>query len=116
MASPKHQLSNWLLLQKRGWCSECRYAEGLPDFSCYNIPKREINIPNNQKMYQINTKCTKKYTKWPQNMPNGNKIDQHLQLQNPPKLTQIGILGLKIGYLATLVRSYYKLMYSHAAG
>jgi hypothetical protein len=34
----------------------------LPDFSLYNIPKQE-------KMYQTNSK----YTKWPQNIPNGRK-------------------------------------------
>jgi hypothetical protein len=56
-----------------------------------------------------------KYTKWSQNMPNGRKIDhivknipnsrkisQHLPFQDPPKLTQIGIFGLKIHHLATL--------------
>jgi hypothetical protein len=44
--------------------------------------------------------------------PNGHKIDQmgvnviyqHLPLQDPPKLTQIGIFGLKICHLATLNR------------
>jgi hypothetical protein len=30
-----------------------------------------------------------KYTKWPQNRPNGHKIDHHLPLQYPPKFTQI---------------------------
>jgi hypothetical protein len=34
---------------------------GLPDMSVDNIPKRE-------KIYQI--------TKWPQNIPNGRRIDQ----------------------------------------
>jgi hypothetical protein len=34
------------------------YVAGLPDFSWHNIPKWE------------------KYTKWPQNRPNGLKIDQ----------------------------------------
>jgi hypothetical protein len=51
-----------------------------------------------------------KYTKWPQSIPNGQKIDQidikyvyrHLPLQVPPKFTQIGIFGLKICHLATL--------------
>jgi hypothetical protein len=39
-----------------------------------------------------------KCTKWPQNIPNGNKIDQmaikgaNIPLQDPPKFTQIGIL------------------------
>jgi hypothetical protein len=58
-------------------------------------------------MYTI----TIKYTKWPQNIPNGRTIDQiavkyvdqYLQLQEPPKFTQIGIFGLKICHLATLV-------------
>jgi hypothetical protein len=60
---------------------------GLPDFSWYNIPKREetyhkIYIPNGHKIYQIR--------------PNGHKMYQHLPLQDPPKFTQIGIFGLKI--------------------
>jgi hypothetical protein len=51
------------------------------------------------------------YTKKPLNMPNGYKIDQkghtiyqHLSSQDPPKFTQIGILGLKINHLATQVQ------------
>jgi hypothetical protein len=43
------------------------------------------------------------YTKWPQNIPNGRKIYPYLTLQDPPNLTRIGILGLKICHLATLV-------------
>jgi hypothetical protein len=64
--------------------------------------------------YQIGKKCTKRPKKlpnghkiyhgiWPQNRPNGHKIYQHLQLQDPQKFTQIGILGLKIYHLATLI-------------
>jgi hypothetical protein len=53
-----------------------------------------------------------KYTKWPWNMPNGHKIgrpngqkiDQHLPLQDPLKFTQIGTFGLKTNHLATQVR------------
>jgi hypothetical protein len=51
------------------------FKSGLPDFSWYNIPtkmKNVENIPNNLKIYQI----TLKYTKWPQNIPNGLKIDK----------------------------------------
>jgi hypothetical protein len=69
----------------------------LPDFSRYNAPKRE------------------KYTKWPQNLPNGHyinipfshKIDT-MALRNTnifqdlPKLTQNWIFGLKKYHLATL--------------
>jgi hypothetical protein len=36
-------------------------------------------------------------------MPNGHKIYQHIQFHGPPKYTQIGIFGLKINHLATLV-------------
>jgi hypothetical protein len=42
-----------------------------------------------------------KYTKLPQNISNGRKIDQmpkkyrHLYLQDPPKFTQIAFLVLK---------------------
>jgi hypothetical protein len=37
------------------------------------------------------------------NRQNGHKIYQDLQLQDPPKFTQIGIFGLKTNHLATLV-------------
>jgi hypothetical protein len=91
----------------------------LPDFSWYNIPKRE-NIPINHNMYQMATKYTKwpqnipnghkiyqnatKYTKWPQNipnghniLPNGNLIHQRLPLQVPPKFTQIWFENMPSG-------------------
>jgi hypothetical protein len=59
---------------------------GFQDFSLHNIPKRG-------KIYQV----TIRYTKWPQNMPNGLKMDQMAKikytnilhcndLQNLPKL------------------------------
>jgi hypothetical protein len=38
---------------------------GLPDFSRYDIPKRE-------KIFQL----TIKYSQWPQNIPNGSEIEQ----------------------------------------
>jgi hypothetical protein len=31
------------------------------------------------------------------------KVYKHLPLQDPPKITQIGIFGSKIGHLATLL-------------
>jgi hypothetical protein len=49
------------------------------------------NIPNDHKIYQMAIK----YFQWPQNRPNYYKIFQDFPLQDPPKLTQIGILGLK---------------------
>jgi hypothetical protein len=38
---------------------------------------------------------TKKHTKGPYNVANGNKMYQHLPLQHPPKFTQIGKFGSK---------------------
>jgi hypothetical protein len=43
-----------------------------------------------------------KYTKWPNNRPNGHIIYEHLPLQHPEKFTQTGVFGLKICHLATL--------------
>jgi general stress protein 26 len=51
------------------------------------------------KIYHI----TIKHTEWTQNLPNGHKIYQHLSLQDPTKFTQIGIFGLKICRLETLM-------------
>jgi hypothetical protein len=54
------------------------------------------------KTYQI----TIKYTKWPENIPNGRKIYpmavkivQYLPVQVPPNFTQIRIFGLPSGNL-----------------
>jgi hypothetical protein len=53
-------------------------------------------IPNNHK-----------HTIWLQNLPNGHKIYQQLQIQDPPKFTQIGVFGLKTNHLATLRESLF---------
>jgi hypothetical protein len=67
---------------------------GLPDFSSYDIPRK--NIPNN---HEIPT-----YTKCSQYMANDHELYQHLLLRDPPKFTQIWIFGLKIYYhVANLV-------------
>jgi hypothetical protein len=50
-----------------------------------------------------NIPITLNYTQKPLNMPNGSKIYQHLPSQDPPKLTQIGIFGLKTNHLAAQV-------------
>jgi hypothetical protein len=52
-----------------------------------NVPNGHINIPNVRKIH----------------IPNGHKIYQHFPIEGPPKFTQIGILGLKINHLATLL-------------
>jgi hypothetical protein len=39
------------------------------------------------------------------NIPNDRKIYQNLILQDPPKFTQIGLLGSKINHLAALIES-----------
>jgi hypothetical protein len=44
-----------------------------------------------------------KYTKWPQNIPNGHTIYPNLPFQVPPKFAQTKIFGFKICHLATLV-------------
>jgi hypothetical protein len=44
-----------------------------------------------------------KRTKWLKNRPNVHEIFHHLPLQDPQKITQIWIFGLKIYHLATLV-------------
>jgi hypothetical protein len=72
------------------------------NFSRFNNPKRE-------KIHQI----TIKYTKWPQNIPNGHKIYRHLPLQDTPRFTQIGIFGLKIRHLATLAPTLTPDSYFH---
>jgi hypothetical protein len=56
-----------------------------------NIYLNWENIPKYYKIFQI----VIKYTKWPENIPNGHKIYQHLPLQDPSKFTPIGIFGLK---------------------
>jgi hypothetical protein len=81
-------------------------SSGLPDFYWYVIPEPEQSIPNDHKIHIPNGqqifKMAKKYTKWPTNIQNGQKICQHNSLQRPRNYTQIGILGLKIFHLATL--------------
>jgi hypothetical protein len=44
-----------------------------------------------------------KYPNWLKYFPNGQKIYQHLSLQDTPRFTKIGIFGLKIYHLATVV-------------
>jgi hypothetical protein len=65
---------------------------GLPDFSWSKHTKMGKNIPNYHTLYQTSIKYT-----------NGHKIYQHFLFQGPPKFTQIGIFGLKINHLATLL-------------
>jgi hypothetical protein len=43
-----------------------------------------------------------KYTKWPQQNPNGQRIYQPLPFEGPPKFTEIGLKGF---HLATLAES-----------
>jgi hypothetical protein len=76
----------------------------------HHIYQMAQNIPNGQTIYQMG----KKYTKWAKNIPNGQKIYQmgkkytnifHCKtLQNLPIQIKIGIYGLKICHLATLIK------------
>jgi hypothetical protein len=92
MDSVSHFAQSYL----RGKCVE-KCCAGMPDLSWLNITKRG-------KTYQI----TIQYAKWPQNIPNGHKIYKHFTLQDPPKLIQIGIFGLKKCHLATLIMCHTK--------
>jgi hypothetical protein len=73
--------------------------QGCQSFLGTTFQKLEKNVPSDQKytkghkIYQM----VAKYTKWP------NNIYQHLPLHDPPKLIEIGIFGLQIYHLATLV-------------
>jgi hypothetical protein len=62
------------------------------------------NIPFGHKIYQMAIKIPR---------PNVHKIYQNLILQDPPKLTQIAIFGLKIYHLATLSPNYLFLWPEH---
>jgi hypothetical protein len=66
-----------------------KYYEGLPDFSCHNIPKWG-------KKYQT----AMKYTKY---VPNGHRILQPFPFPGLPKFTQMGIFALKTNHLAILL-------------
>jgi hypothetical protein len=55
---------------------------GLPDFSRYNVCfKTGENIPNDYKIHQIATTCTK----WPTNTPNDHMMHYHFSYQGPAK-------------------------------
>jgi hypothetical protein len=66
---------------------------GLPDFSWYMIPKPELNVPNEQKMYQM----VIRYPKCPLNIPNGHNV--HISIFSILTLSKIyqnwKIFGLK---------------------
>jgi hypothetical protein len=55
------------------------------------------------KIYQMSKKYMYKMSVKYVPRPNGHKIYQHRLLQEPSKFTQIGIFGLKIWHLATLL-------------
>jgi hypothetical protein len=74
----------------------------LPDSSWDNIPKLGTNIPIDHKI-----------TKWPQTIPNYRMQDiretyGRFPFQGHAKYTQIGIFGMKIYCLATLIMAAYQ--------
>jgi hypothetical protein len=73
---------------------------GLPDFYWSKHTKTGKNITNDHKKYQLAIK----YKKWPQTTPKGHKIYQHFPFRGTPKCTQIGLFGLKVNHLATLIK------------
>jgi hypothetical protein len=64
----------------------------------------------NREKYTIPT--TIKYTKWIESIQNGknrsygHKLYQHRPWLDSPKFTQIGIFGMKIYHLATLMETF----------
>jgi hypothetical protein len=69
--------SVYFLISKSGQTNVLSFiSAGLPDITWYNITKTG-------KIYQL----TIKYTKWPQNIPTGRKIYQHILFQDPPKFS-----------------------------
>jgi hypothetical protein len=56
----------------------------------YQNGEKYTKLPLN---YQMAIKCTQ----WPKCIPNDQIIYQPFAIQGPPKFTQIGIFGLKIG-------------------
>jgi hypothetical protein len=78
----------------------CYCCPGLPDFSKIQFTKTCKNIPNNHKIYQMDTKYTKKRKIEQMAI---NYLYQYLRLQDLPKFTKNWIFGLKICHLATLL-------------
>jgi hypothetical protein len=77
-------------IEKNDFDSE---IQGCQIFLGKTYQKREKNIQNSHKIYQIAQNIpngNKKY-QIAKNIPNGHKIYQHLPFQDPPKFTQIGI-------------------------
>jgi hypothetical protein len=69
-------------------------------FFWYYIPNNhKIYVPKDDKTYHVTTR----YVKWPQNVTNDLKICHHFRVQDPLNFIQIGIFGMKIYHLATLV-------------
>jgi hypothetical protein len=52
------------------------------------------------------------YTKWPDNLPNDQKIYHTHPWQEPQKFSQIGIFGLKTKHLAILLGSTTNQLFS----
>jgi hypothetical protein len=79
----------------------------LPDLSfVQNTKTWTIYVPNNQK----NILNGHKIDQMAEKIPIDPKICQYLQLQYPPKFTQIRMFGLNICHLATQVHSHYYIL------
>jgi hypothetical protein len=76
----------------------CFWGQGCQIFRG-TIYQNGETIQNDHKIYQSAIKQL--------NGPNGQKMYQHLPLQDPQNFTQIGIFGLKLYHLATLFGASY---------
>jgi hypothetical protein len=84
------------LRPEEGLATRIRIQNRVARFFMIQQNKTGKNIPNRGKMYQMAGKF----------LPNGHKIHkyQYLPLQDSPQITQIGIFGLKMCHLATLIQ------------
>jgi hypothetical protein len=73
-------------------------VQGCQIFLGPNLPKREKYIKWPQTI-----SIGLNYTKRPLIIQKGRKIYQHFPFQGSPNYTQIGMFGLKINHLATLL-------------
>jgi hypothetical protein len=81
----------------------CQYYQGCQIF-CPNIPKRG-KTPNGHKLYQTVINCAKLII---QNVPNDHKIYKHFPFKGHPKYTRIGMFGIEINNLASLIILLYR--------
>jgi hypothetical protein len=82
-------------IRVHGACQGCQIFLGAVNQNGEKYTKMDTNLPNGIK---IGIPICLTY-----NIQNGHKIYEHFPFQGPSKISQIGIFGMKIYHLATLV-------------